>query len=663
MDSKNYLETLKKIYNFITIQRNMLYINNIYVDYVYSEKSYKIILDFLKKVTFEKNPIIPNTKKVKVRNIKETRKKFAENSTRHEVNINTEQVGTFNSDIIYLMCIISKEIEEKLIRGGLDKIPEYIPINISSKNYEINCRVKLEDIFEYVDLINKNIFGMHPIKLANEYRDFCYEERWQDFIFAVKTLSEYSLYEQYIIRKDNNHLIKKEENDALSRECDPFGNPSPKKSKDIIKYSYKEDEFKNIILDFFYKIRFNESPIIGIGKRVVMVFDPGHAYTKDKVHPMNFRFYNGEPYYPDIIYILDKIKDLIMHTSDGFTNFSFGDSHENFKTLYLKQQKNDFSLDCEIDIKDIKEFCEKLKEYYYGQVHQFPSSATKGMTTEEIIELNNTFGISEQDTIMDLFTYAYTSLLGYDMRSYFVLFDYDAIKDIEWKYFHIEYIKIVEKILGIKYETEVKRGVQVSKFNINDGICGLLSWEDSKQDRKSKYGKMLRIDENGAYIGILWDIAKHNSLIVEALRNSRAHMYINDRIEDNRIQFKNSRRNTSYNIKGEADVPNFTMSGTITNFYTLFHNICDEKYEIDSLIETMNNSDMTQFEKILPCIEQIEILLEKFSEFQKLTKLDIPDEKLLERYKKAGEVAQNLINSNAIEFIIKNIYSFDALTM
>ena len=107
------------------------------------------------------------------------------------------------------MYLISDYIESKLIRGGFEIKFDTIVINIKNDDFQIQCNIKMEDIIEYIKSVKKELFGLHPIKLANEYEERCYEENFYDFVHAIKTLSEYSLSEQYIIRKDNQHLRKK----------------------------------------------------------------------------------------------------------------------------------------------------------------------------------------------------------------------------------------------------------------------------------------------------------------------------------------------------------------------------------------------------------------------------------------------------------------------
>ena len=96
----------------------------------------------------------------------------------------------------------------------------------------------------------------------------------------------------------------------------------------------------------------------------------------------------------------------------------------------------------------------------------------------------------------------------------------------------------------------------------------------------------------------------------------------------------------------------------------LIQKISSEYLDANELIRILNQSEtddknMTDFEKILPCIEQIEILLDIFSKFQNLTEMDIQDPKILSRYHKAGEVASQLMNVNAMGYIVEKLYSLD----
>ena len=98
--------------------------------------------------------------------------------------------------------------------------------------------------------------GIDARTLLTLYSTHAAEEEWFPFIDAIQTLSEYTLVEQFLVRKDNNVNIKKNVSGRQEIIYDDFGNPKPEKNENVIKYCYDEEVFK-IILDFFNKIRFN----------------------------------------------------------------------------------------------------------------------------------------------------------------------------------------------------------------------------------------------------------------------------------------------------------------------------------------------------------------------------------------------------------------------
>ncbi len=662
------------LWKYIIISGNIIFSEKDEVIFKYDEKNYKMIFDFIKKIKFIEEPIISENKRISIvskgkNELQDEQKKLYSEDNEHKLSLDFKKDIPYCSDIIFVYNQIYSTLTDRIYRGV--PISDKIIIN----NGLINCEIKIEDIIELYNSFKKNNFvGLDPQNLVKEYRENLYEEEWYNFIIALRALSEYSLVEQLLIRKDNNHIIKKNVKSKEPSEFDDNGNPLPQKNQDTVKYYYIEEDFE-VILDFFRKIKFNEPPRIGTGKRVIISYekDPSE-YTSDQSHIINL---NKNPYYPNIIYILDKIKDLMMHVSDGKTNYNFYEDLKNYKVISFRQTRDDFSIDCEIQVEDIIQLCNYFKKKYQERVFIFPSeSVTKIMqangTTQfdghyEEWYLNNAFNSYMKEELIDLYTYAYLCLLAYDSKDYFILFD-EKTYGLDWKVIKEDHLQIMESILGIAYEKKGTTDIpDISKFKISGGICGLISLNKFRKERllnkqinrEEKINKdgVKEVIESETYFGILWDIKVLNKQLVEFLRNARAHMHINSGSNGEYIQFVNSLRNSSIVKRGDKDNPNFEMIGYIDSFRGLFYNIETSYIEASKLYDDLNTNNMSN--ELLSCIEQINQLLSNFVKYKHLTEYDIEDKELLYRYHKLAEVAEHLIQINALDVIITKLYSPD----
>lgn len=505
---------------------------------------------------------------------------------------------------------------------------------------------------------------MDPKVLAKSFRANMMAEGQglpKEFADALRALSDYILTEQFLVRKDNNSNIKRNETSSEARGYDIYGNPRPLRSENIIKYHFDKEDYKTI-MEFFKKIKFNKIPIIGKGKRTVVVFDDKRSvqYSSDTSHVMNMKFENGEPYCVDVIYVIDKIKDLLMHTNyRGTTNFRF-DPSTGFSKVYLKQTGKvlqedgtrivDFELDCEINIEDILTFCESIKNKYYEKVYTYPSEYVidRMMTIplgqdleygyyDDLGYLTYIYEKYQQEDLRDFYTYSYLSLLSYETKTYPVLFDEKVDGLLEWYALNEEYVAKVEKIL--------------------DGIMTLFI-EATNQNRLTRDKLLCRqTDNNGnvIYSGLIFNIAQYNKLIVELLRHSRAHMHLYNLTEDEYILFTNSLRNSSVNKSSVNDNPNFKMYGYIDGFKQLFDNITFENITLDVLYDDIQNKDFS--DALVIWFTQLKQLLFNFSRFTEELSNQIEDKDLLNRYLEAGKKARIFINQGALDCIQTKLYA------
>lgn len=153
-------------------------------------------------------------------------------------------------------------------------------------------------------------------KFIHAKNNFSYDN--YDFFECINTISDYVMYEQSIIKKNNI-------NSCLSN----------------ITYTYDTMSY-DAINDLYNSINFISEPIIGSSKSVIV---------------------NGcsDTSLPNKIYILDKIKDSLMHLEGNNTKYIFSEDN---KSVIIKNIMSDYSLECEIRISDLRYFCDLIKSYY-----------------------------------------------------------------------------------------------------------------------------------------------------------------------------------------------------------------------------------------------------------------------------------------------------------
>lgn len=159
-------------------------------------------------------------------------------------------------------------------------------------------------------------FLLNQFKYAVRY----YTNDNMAFLNTISLVSDYIMYEQSIVKKDN----------------------VDKYHTDII-YSYDKLSY-DAINDFISSINFIEEPIVGANKNVVL---NGTIYDKDLEKK---------------IYLLDKIKDSFMHLDNGNTKYEFIDS---FEKIAIENTYNDYSLKCIIPSDSLSKFNSTIRDNYY----------------------------------------------------------------------------------------------------------------------------------------------------------------------------------------------------------------------------------------------------------------------------------------------------------
>ncbi len=150
----------------------------------------------------------------------------------------------------------------------------------------------------------------------NTLKNYNYDN--EKFFLAINSLADYIMYEQTIIKKDN-----------------VIGASSITYTPSTIA--------SNAINEFISSINFIEEPIIGSNKSVI-INDTDKSMTSN-------------------IYLLDKIKDSLMHIKNNMTLYKFDSEYKN---IIIENVALDYSLKCIIPIDAFIKFNTIIKNNYYN---------------------------------------------------------------------------------------------------------------------------------------------------------------------------------------------------------------------------------------------------------------------------------------------------------
>ena len=417
------------------------------------------------------------------------------------------------------------------------------------------------------------------------------------FNFCLNEIANYIMFEQAMIKKDNG------------------SNPT-------IKYRYDSDSYK-YINDFFKDITFISKPVIGRGKDVII---------KDLPDDLSYELKHEMPF-SNKIYILDKIKDSLMHLRGDETMFEFDFAE---KCIVLRNIGDDFSLECKIPIISLYKFNRHIKKNYDKSAPSFewideffnkgaslPSKVIlkngratdfreiRASSVNRVIFKNgsddfmflqrnfstdseNRFKVVTKATYESYHTDSYVALLMASMNE----MNYPLLNELYGFDFHCDHPQYKNKMEAImKYIYNFYASIY---FNID-----YLNQDDLK---KKIMQFIYRYNQNGEETGILVDISQINNMIIKNfLRNARSHANIKETEEST---FNNPivvYHDVLYNslLGGYSDkcVPTFAMVGSKSKFDKLFDKItvCSKSNSsvIDKIKDEFSNGKDDTLEEIL----------------------------------------------------------------
>jgi len=400
--------------------------------------------------------------------------------------------------------------------------------------------------------------------LVRKFKDGDYKDA--SFIIMLNEVSNYVMYEQAIVKKDNN--VK----------------------DSIIKYRYDEESYK-YINDFFSGIVFLSKPIIGDRKKVNIKNLPSE-YNYENKHEFSFN---------DKIYLLDKIKDSFMHLNEDETLF---DIDLNEKGVVIKNITSTYSLECKIPFVALYKFNRYIKMGYDNSsptldwIDDFFYKKRRSNVIHRVLWNNKSLDLYEMRLRKDrkvLFVpgknyYSFyerrsnvTGNIGdnnlskkeydsYYTNSYVSLLmassdemNYPLLKSIYDFDFHCEHPSYVLKMSSI-----MKKITSFYSFIYNN--IDYIGYDSLKQ-RILEF--IYSNGQNCKKNGLLVDISDINNMIVKKfMRNARSHAnnkgIANSSIGNETIVYYDVLYNSLQNDVSEKSVPSFSLVGKrkeLNNFF------------------------------------------------------------------------------------------------
>lgn len=422
----------------------------------------------------------------------------------------------------------------------------------------------------------------------------------------INEVANYIMYEQAIIKKDNNA------------------------SGSSIKYRYGKKSFE-FINDFFSKISFLSKPIIGSAKKVI-IKDLPDDYKYPNKHEISIE---------DKIYILDKIKDSFMHLNNNETMYNFDDDNN----IIIKNIESDYSLECRIPFETLYAFNRCIKYNYdnstpvfnwiddffiksQGQnnyeIYKVLSAGTdtglyeiklpslkrivyipstdcyyffEKRTVKTFNNLSNGISKKEYDSYH---TYSYLSLLkaSSDEMNYPLL---ESLYDFDFHCKHVAYVDKLEKIMKKIMDFYHATYTNIEQINQNRLKKNILEF-------------LFSVGQNGKEKGLISDISSINNMIVKKyMRNARSHA--NSRVDEESrlgqevIIYHDVLYNSLQNEISEKSIPTFMLIGGRKDLNSFFEKLrtCSltNKELYDQIINDLYSGNY----------DSLELFLQQFSKF------------------------------------------------
>lgn len=384
------------------------------------------------------------------------------------------------------------------------------------------------------------------------------------FQFVLGQIAGYTMYEQAIIKKDNN----------------PDGS--------IIKYRYDENSYQ-YINEFFSKIEFLSKPVIGSGKKVV-IKDLPDEYKYPSKHEVPFE---------DKIYILDKIKDSFMHLRGEDTMYDFD---FNNRCILIKNVAGDYSLECKIPFDDLFKFNQKVKIDYdkstpsLDWVDQFLFGKNPYKNIKKVLTNNSNDNVYEIRV-----SNRQRVIFNPDSKNIFSFYEktFDGTKGTSLKEvvnYHVDsYVTLLlassknmnYPLLGKLYDFDFHCTNQNYKDKVNSMMKGMVDLYLSFYDKvgfmdpdrlKTDLLKcFLYFDQKENEQGFIADMSFINNLIIHFMRNARSHA--NNKGTDNapfkeeNILYYDVSYNSLLNPISSKTEPTFALEGKRRDFDIFFEEL------------------------------------------------------------------------------------------
>ena len=418
------------------------------------------------------------------------------------------------------------------------------------------------------------------------------------FQFMLSQIAGYIMYEQAIIKKDNNY------------------------SASSIKYRYDDNSYK-YINDFFSKIEFLSNPLIGKGK-TVNIKDLPDKYKYPSKHEISI---------DKKIYILDKIKDSFMHLHGEDTMYDFD---FNNRCIVINNVGNDYSLQCKIPFDDLFKFNQKIKINYdkstpsLDWVDEFLSGNKMYKNIQKIktdnlednmyeIRISNNRRIIFNPDSKDVYSFyergmdgakseSLRNIINYHVDSYVTLLladkkNYPLLASLYNFDFHCENSTYKQKI-----DSVMKKMVEL-----------YLKWYDDVEvmNQEKLKNEVLKsffsIGQNGKEQGFIFDISSINNSIIRFMRNARSHAN-NKGIDEapfgeENILYYDVSYNSLQNPISSKSVPVFVLEGKKKDFDIFFEELRTKSISNGELYNQIVN------ELVYDKYDTLEIFLDELDKF------------------------------------------------
>lgn len=419
----------------------------------------------------------------------------------------------------------------------------------------------------------------------------------------LNEVASYVMYEQAIIKKDNN-----------------VGGSS-------IKYRYDKKSFK-IINFLISSIEFLSEPVIGSAKKVV-VKDLPDDYKYSVKHELSIK---------DKIYILDKIKDSFMHLHNNETMYDIDDDN-----IVIKNIDSDYSLECKISFKALYVFNRGIKYFYDTsmpslnwidkffmrdrKINLSKKLLVKGLDANfnlinlsprrRVIYIPDTdcyyffeesgfddYGFSTHQMSKQEYdsyhTDSYVSLLkaSSDDMNYPLL---ESLYDFDFHCDHSAYVDKLEKIMKSIMEF----------YNVTYSNIGKI---DQNKLKKNILDFLFSVGQNGKDKGLISDISSINNMIIKKyMRNARSHAnnrgVENCRLGEEKIIYHDVLYNSLQNEISDKSVPTFVLIGGRKDLNSFFEKIRNHSMSNRNLYEQIVN------DLYLGKDDSLELFLQQFTKF------------------------------------------------